>query len=102
MAKVSVIVPVYKVENYLKKCVNSLINQTLKDIEIILVNASNDYLKFIEETYLNNTTYQKSLINGCRTNIINYEFNNIPFSLGKLYAIRYYVEYRTPAKQKKN
>ena len=37
MAKVSVIVPVYKVENYLKKCVNSLINQTLKDIEIILV-----------------------------------------------------------------
>lgn len=78
-----------------------ILNCTKQDIELILVNASNDYLKFIEETYLNNTTYQKSLINGCRTNIINYEFNNIPFSLGKLYAIRYYVEYRTPAKQKK-
>ena len=37
MAKVSVIVPVYKVENYLRKCVDSLLNQTLTDIEIILV-----------------------------------------------------------------
>jgi len=33
----SIIVPVYKVEQYLKRCVNSLINQTEKDIEIILV-----------------------------------------------------------------
>ena len=37
MAKVSVVVPIYKVENYLEKCVNSLLNQTLQDIEIILV-----------------------------------------------------------------
>lgn len=36
--KVSVIVPVYNVENYLEKCLNSLINQTLKEIEIIVVN----------------------------------------------------------------
>ena len=35
--KVSVIVPVYKVEKYLKRCVDSLVGQTLKDIEIILV-----------------------------------------------------------------
>lgn len=35
--KVSVIVPVYNVEQYLEKCVNSLINQSLKNIEIILV-----------------------------------------------------------------
>lgn len=34
---VSIIVPIYKVEDYLKKCVDSLINQTYKDIEIILV-----------------------------------------------------------------
>lgn len=33
----SIIVPVYKVEKYLEKCVFSLINQTFKDIEIILV-----------------------------------------------------------------
>ena len=37
MAKVSIIVPVYKVESSIKKCVDSLLQQTLKDIEIILV-----------------------------------------------------------------
>lgn len=34
---ISVIVPVYKVENFLDRCVDSLINQTYKNIEIILV-----------------------------------------------------------------
>ena len=38
MKKVSVIVPVYNVEKYLDKCLDSLVNQTLKDIEIIVVN----------------------------------------------------------------
>mgnify|MGYP004494858807 CR=1 FL=1 len=38
MKKVSIIVPVYNVEEYLDKCLNSLVNQTLKDIEIIVVN----------------------------------------------------------------
>ena len=37
MVKVSVIVPVYNVEAYLEKCLDSLVNQTLKDIEIIVV-----------------------------------------------------------------
>ena len=37
MSKVSVIVPVYKVEKYLKTCINSIRNQTYTDIEIILV-----------------------------------------------------------------
>lgn len=37
MAKVSVVVPVYKVEAYLPKCIESIQNQTEKDIEIILV-----------------------------------------------------------------
>lgn len=36
--KISIIVPVYKVEKYLERCVNSLLNQTYKNIEIILVN----------------------------------------------------------------
>ncbi|MBQ6848087.1 MAG: glycosyltransferase [Clostridia bacterium] len=35
--KISVIVPVYKVEKYLDKCVDSIINQTFTDIEILLV-----------------------------------------------------------------
>lgn len=37
MPKVSIIVPVYNVERYLDKCVESLINQTYKDLEIVLV-----------------------------------------------------------------
>jgi glycosyltransferase involved in cell wall biosynthesis len=36
--KVSIIVPVYNVEKYLRKCLDSIINQTEKSIEIILVN----------------------------------------------------------------
>ena len=38
MSKVSVIVPIYNVEKYLEKCINSLLSQTLEDIQIILVN----------------------------------------------------------------
>lgn len=38
MTKLSIIVPVYNVEKYLPKCLESLIKQTLKDIEIICVN----------------------------------------------------------------
>lgn len=37
MPKVSIIVPVYKVEKFLDRCMQTLLNQTLKDIEIILV-----------------------------------------------------------------
>lgn len=36
--KVSVIVPVYNVEKFIDKCLNSIVNQTLKEIEIIVVN----------------------------------------------------------------
>ena len=35
--KVSVIVPIYNVEKYLRKCVDSILAQTLTDIEVILV-----------------------------------------------------------------
>ncbi len=37
MPKISVIVPVYKVELYLKRCIDSILNQTFKDFELILV-----------------------------------------------------------------
>ena len=36
--KISVIVPIYNSEKYLKKCIDSILNQTLEDIEVILIN----------------------------------------------------------------
>ena len=35
--KISIIIPVYNVENYLKRCLESIVNQTYKNLEIILV-----------------------------------------------------------------
>ena len=48
--KISVIVPVYNVENYLEKCLNSLVNQTLQEIEILVINdgSTDDSQKIIE------------------------------------------------------
>ncbi len=38
MAKVSIVVPIYNVEKYLRQCLDSIANQTLTDIEVICVN----------------------------------------------------------------
>ena len=50
MVEISVIIPVYNVENYLKECLDHIINQTFRDIEIICINdgstdSSPDILK---------------------------------------------------------
>lgn len=53
MPKVSVIVPVYNVEKYIEKCLNTLVNQTLKEIEIIIVNdGSKDNSKEIIKKFI--------------------------------------------------
>lgn len=51
MLKVTVIIPVYNTEKYLKKCLDSVCNQTLKDIEIICVNdcSTDNSLEILEE-----------------------------------------------------
>ena len=52
IAKLSVIVPIYNVEKYLDKCLASLVNQTMKEIEIICVNdGSTDHSQDIVEEY---------------------------------------------------
>ena len=54
MVKISIIVPVYNVEEYLEKCLESIINQSLKEIEIILVNdGSQDKSQEIIDNYKN-------------------------------------------------
>lgn len=52
MPKVSVIVPVYNVEKYLNKCIESILAQTLKDIEVLLINdASTDNSLALARTF---------------------------------------------------
>lgn len=51
LIKISIIVPIYNVETYLKRCILSIINQTYSNIEIILVNdgSKDDSLKICQE-----------------------------------------------------
>lgn len=56
--KISFVVPVYKSENYIRRCLDSLINQTLEDIEIVCVNDGSpdnslNILREYEEKYSN-------------------------------------------------
>lgn len=54
--KVSVIVPIYNAEKYLVQCLDSVVNQTLKDIEIILIDdGSTDGSAEICKRYLSDT-----------------------------------------------
>jgi len=53
--KVSVIVPVYNTEKYLRNCLKSLVNQSLKEIEIIIINdGSSDNSQLIIDEYCKN------------------------------------------------
>lgn len=65
--KVSIIIPVYNTENYLRKCLDSVCNQTLKDIEIICINdcSPDNSLEILKE-------YQK---NDNRIKIIDFKEN---------------------------
>ena len=52
MTDISIIVPIYNAEKYLKTCVDSLINQTKKELEFILVNdGSTDASEKIIKSY---------------------------------------------------
>lgn len=54
MCKITIIVPIYNVEKYLRECLDSLLNQTFKDIEILCMNdGSTDGSVQILEEYKN-------------------------------------------------
>lgn len=67
MPKISVIIPVYNVELYIQRCIESVQNQTMKDIEIIVVNdgTPDDSMSIVE-------TIQKE---DDRIKIINHDVN---------------------------
>lgn len=75
MQKVSVIVPVYNVEPYLEKCLESLINQTLEEIEVIVVDdGSTDGSAGIIEEFAKKSSKIRSLtkVNGGLSDARNY------------------------------
>ena len=51
MVKISIIVPIFNVEEYLPKCLDSVLSQTLKDIEVICVNdgSTDGSLRVLQE-----------------------------------------------------
>lgn len=62
--KISVIVPVYNVEKYIDRCLQSLVNQTLQELEIIVVNdgspdRSEDIIKKYYEVHKDKVIYLK-------------------------------------------
>ena len=81
MPLISIIVPVYNTEKYLRRCLDSLVNQTFNDIEIIIVNdASQGNCKEIIEEYQkkdNRIKYiehseNKSLLQARKTGYMNF------------------------------
>ena len=65
--KVSIIVPIYNVERFLDRCMDSLLNQTLKDIEIIMVDdGSPDNCPQMCDEYAKNDSRVKVIQKKCR------------------------------------
>ena len=87
MPKVSIIVPVYNVERYIVRSMDSLVNQTLKDIEIIVVNdGSTDNSKKLIEIYQEKYPNKIKLVdkkNGGLSDARNY---GIPYATGEYIA----------------
>ena len=87
MIKVSVIVPFYNVEKYIEKCLETLVNQTLQEIEIIIVNdGSKDKSEEIVKKYAKQ--YSKKIVylekeNGGLSDARNY---GIPYAKGEYIA----------------
>ena len=53
MPKVTIIIPIYNAENYLNKCLDSITNQSLQDLQVILVNdGSTDSSEQIIDEYI--------------------------------------------------
>ena len=51
MKKVTLIIPVYNAELYIERCINSILSNTYKDYDLLLINdgSSDDSLKIMEK-----------------------------------------------------
>ena len=82
--KVSVIIPVYNTEDYLKECIESLVNQTLREIEILIVNdgSTDSSLEIMKEFKNKYTNIIKIFdkVNGGQASARNYA---LPFAQGE-------------------
>ena len=75
---ITVVIPIYNVEKYLERCIKSIINQTYKNIEVLLVNdGSPDNSKEIMEKYKENDKRIKCFYkkNGGLSDTRNYAIN---------------------------
>ena len=73
--KVSIIVPIYNIEEYLRECLDSLVHQTLKEIEVLMVNdgstdSSGDIALEYVDKYDNFCLFNK--LNGGQSRARNY------------------------------
>ena len=87
MTKISVLIPVFNSEKYLKDCIKSVVNQTLKDIEIIIINdgSYDNSINIIEEFLLNDKRIK--LINKKNTGYGNSLNTAIKIAKGKYISI---------------
>lgn len=66
---ISIVVPIYNVENYLRECLDSIKNQTYKNFECIMVNdGSTDSSQQIAEEYLTDSRFKLIFRNILSTN----------------------------------
>lgn len=84
--KISIVVPIYNNEHLLNKCIDSLLNQTLKDIEVLLINdGSTDNTENLCKNYTKdsrvNYYYKK---NGGKSSAVNYGYK---YCVGKYILI---------------
>ena len=76
--KVSIIVPIYNVEEYLRESLDSLVNQTLKEIEVLMINdgstdSSGEIASEYSDKYDNFRLFTK--VNGGQSKARNYALN---------------------------
>lgn len=110
MKKVSVIIPIYNVEDYLERCLLSIINQTYKNIQIILVNdgstdQSGQICTRFSEKDARITVIQKQ--NGGLSDARNYGLkaalgDYVTFIDSDDYVSKDYIEYLVSILEKKN